>query len=128
MSIFEANRDASVFPEPNKFDITRDLAELSKHLTFGFGPHLCVGNAIARLQMRTIIEATLLSRFPNMKLLHESDAKLDWYGMTPFTLKLWPRKQCITFDADDSLTTHHDIAIIILHVGSLRIPLWSISR
>lgn len=59
-----ANRDASVFPDPHVFDITRTE---NPHLTFSVGTHFCMGAALARLVVRTAFEE-LLTRFPNFRL------------------------------------------------------------
>lgn len=47
-----ANRDATVFPEPDEVRLDR---KPNPHLSFGFGPHLCMGAAHARLLMRTVL-------------------------------------------------------------------------
>ncbi len=48
------NRDESMFENPNKFDVTRNPNE---HMTFGRGgPHMCLGNALARIELRVMFE------------------------------------------------------------------------
>ena len=48
------NRDDSVFENPNKFDVTRNPNE---HMAFGRGgPHMCLGNALARIELRVMFE------------------------------------------------------------------------
>jgi cytochrome P450 len=46
-----ANRDERVFPDPYRFDLRR---EPNRHVTFGYGPHFCVGHGAARLTMRLL--------------------------------------------------------------------------
>ena len=58
-----ANRDPTVFPDPDKFDMTRDNVE--KHLAFGHGVHRCLGNRVAQLQLKLAYER-ILDRFPNI--------------------------------------------------------------
>lgn len=50
------NRDESVFDEPYRFDVTRTPND---HLTFGKGPHFCLGGALARMEMRVMFEELL---------------------------------------------------------------------
>ncbi len=59
-----ANYDERAFPDPYKFDVTR---EPNDHLAFGQGPHLCLGAHFARLQMR-IFFTELLARMPGIEL------------------------------------------------------------
>jgi cytochrome P450 len=47
-----ANFDPSIFDRPYEFDITR---RPNNHLTFGTGPHVCLGAAVARLEIRTLL-------------------------------------------------------------------------
>jgi len=59
-----ANRDESVFPDPQRFDVGRTPNE---HLAFGIGPHFCLGANLARLEIRVMFEE-LLRRLPDMAL------------------------------------------------------------
>ncbi len=63
-----ANRDPRKFPDPDSFDTHRDNAR--QHLAFGHGPHLCIGNQLARAEMRIAFE-TLLRRTRNWRLAGE---------------------------------------------------------
>jgi len=66
-----ANRDEDAFgPTAGKFDVTRPLD--AQHLAFGFGEHLCVGAALARLEGRVFLEE-LLARFPDYELTGEPE-------------------------------------------------------
>jgi cytochrome P450 len=56
-----AGRDERAFPDPDRFDVRRHLDP--QHLSFGFGPHFCLGAALARLEGRIALEETL-KRFP----------------------------------------------------------------
>ncbi|MFG2006517.1 cytochrome P450 [Spirillospora sp. NPDC048911] len=51
-----ANRDETVFDSPDTFDITRTPND---HVSFGFGPHFCLGAHLARTQMRAIFKHLL---------------------------------------------------------------------
>jgi cytochrome P450 len=52
-----ANRDADVFHQPNQLDITRK--NVRRHLSFGTGPHRCIGAPLAELQLRIFLEELL---------------------------------------------------------------------
>ena len=57
------NRDPEVFPDPDRFDMTRD--NVDKHLAFGHGVHKCLGSRIAQMQLRLAYER-ILDRFPDI--------------------------------------------------------------
>jgi cytochrome P450 len=59
-----ANRDPSVFPEPDRFDITREGPE--PMLTFGGGMHYCLGVHLAKAELAVAL-ATLAVRMPNIR-------------------------------------------------------------
>ena len=59
-----ANRDAAVFDDADTFDITRSP---NPHMAFGFGAHFCLGNQLARLELKVMIER-LLARLPDLHL------------------------------------------------------------
>jgi len=59
-----ANHDERAFPEPELFDIHRDI---DRHVALGWGTHLCVGAALARLETRVAFEE-LLARYPNYEI------------------------------------------------------------
>ncbi|MCZ7530244.1 MAG: cytochrome P450 [Acidimicrobiia bacterium] len=59
-----ANRDEDVFEDPFTFDIRRHP---NLHVAFGFGPHFCMGSALARLELRVLFEH-LMARMPDIDL------------------------------------------------------------
>lgn len=60
-----ANRDEAVFDDPEEFSLDRGTDV--PHLSFGLGPHFCVGAALARMEARVALD-TLLDRFPDLTL------------------------------------------------------------
>jgi cytochrome P450 len=64
VSVAAANRDPTRYPDPDRFDPTRKHIA---HLTFGGGPHLCLGMHLARMEATVAIDA-LLDRLPDLRL------------------------------------------------------------
>ncbi len=58
------NRDPEMFADPETFDIERDARS---HLAFGYGPHQCLGQNLARVELE-IVFTTLLRRVPGLRL------------------------------------------------------------
>ncbi len=52
-SLASANRDEAAFSNPDQFDITR---KGNAHVTFSYGPHVCLGQHIAKMMMKTLFE------------------------------------------------------------------------
>jgi cytochrome P450 len=65
VSIAGANRDPALFPDPDRFDLSR--ANARRHLAFAHGPHVCLGIHLARLETRVAV-SRLLSTFPRLRL------------------------------------------------------------
>jgi cytochrome P450 len=73
VSIAAANRDPTVFADPDRFDLDRPNA--GRHLAFAHGPHVCVGVHLARLEARTALNI-LLDRLPGLRLDPERPAEV----------------------------------------------------
>ena len=73
-----ANRDPEVFADPHIFDITRENA--NKHLSFGTGPHVCLGARLARYQLHALLKE-LLTRLPDIRPVGEQEMlKSIWFN------------------------------------------------
>ncbi len=59
-----ANRDETIFADPDRLDITRDP---NRHLAFGIGMHYCLGAPLARMEAAIALNA-LVQRFPSLGL------------------------------------------------------------
>jgi cytochrome P450 len=85
-----ANRDATIFPEPDKFILRRP--NINQHLAFGRGAHMCAGTALARQQLRIAIEE-LLSHTSHFEV--SGDIKMSGMpevGPTSVPLRMTPAR------------------------------------
>ncbi|MET9211510.1 MULTISPECIES: cytochrome P450 [unclassified Nocardia] len=64
LDLDSANHDPAVFPDPDRFDVTRTGAA---HVTFGHGLRHCVGAPLARIELQTVFRQ-LVTRFPTLEL------------------------------------------------------------
>jgi cytochrome P450 family 142 subfamily A polypeptide 1 len=70
MLLFEsANFDETQFENPDQFDIRRDP---NGHVAFGFGTHFCLGNQLARMELRLMTDR-VLERLPDLRLADDDD-------------------------------------------------------
>jgi cytochrome P450 len=76
ISLPAANRDPSMFDEPDRLDITR--AHAAQHIGFGFGEHYCLGVSLAKLEAMTAFR-TLAKSYPDIELTVDP-TELQWTG------------------------------------------------
>jgi len=73
LSLWDANRDPTIFRNPDLFFVARPLETVSKHLTFGYGIHHCIGNVLGKVQLELILEELFLSgKYPQLRLADET--------------------------------------------------------
>jgi cytochrome P450 len=68
LSFSGAGRDPAVYADPDRFDVTREVKDL---LTFGHGPHYCLGANLARQEMGCMLEALLDILPPGSRFLRD---------------------------------------------------------
>jgi cytochrome P450 len=69
LNLGAANRDPAYWDEPDRFDIFR---KQHQHMSFAFGKHLCLGQHLARMETRVVLEV-LLDRLPDLRLDPDAD-------------------------------------------------------
>jgi cytochrome P450 len=63
-ALSSANRDERIFPDPDRLDLNR---KHSAHVAFGFGPHQCLGQQLARVELEEVF-SRLYTRIPTLRL------------------------------------------------------------
>lgn len=84
-----ANRDPVAFERPGEFDTTRTNAR--EHLSFGSGIHVCLGAALARMELHIGLQS-LFARFPELALAGEPtmNHSMALHGLTHLPVRLLP--------------------------------------
>jgi cytochrome P450 len=84
LGVGAANRDASRFADPDRFDVFR---EKKSHLAFGAGPHFCAGTWVARHMVGRLVVPKLFERLKNLRLRDRADVRIQgWVFRGPTTL------------------------------------------
>jgi cytochrome P450 len=86
VSISGANRDPTLFPAPDVFDLRRPNGRAQ--LSFARGPHVCVAQDLARMEGRVVLE-TLLDRLPGLRLDGAAAARGLVFRKPPALLATW---------------------------------------
>jgi len=89
LAFASGNRDERAFPQPDRFDPDRTP---NRHLSFGTGIHTCIGNTLARQEIRVVLEE-LLRRSRSFTVARDSDHEF-WhpYGVTALPLAIEPAR------------------------------------
>ncbi|MEV6699543.1 cytochrome P450 [Streptomyces sp. NPDC051453] len=85
-SMAAANRDENAWENPGVMDVGRSP---NPHLTFGVGPHSCLGQPLARTELQAVL-AVLLRRLPQLRLAVDADALQRHEGMLTSPLREVP--------------------------------------
>lgn len=92
-SLAAANHDPAIWPEPHRFDITREPGTAS-HMTFGSGIHYCLGASLARAELQEALPI-LARRMPDLAL----DGPIEW---KPANVGIWgPSRLPLRFTPTD---------------------------
>ena len=85
VSLASASRDEHSFADPDTFDADRD--NVRQHLTFGQGPHMCIGAGLARMESRIAIQ-TLAQHVERIDMVERPQAILRSYVLRG-PLEMW---------------------------------------
>ncbi len=81
-----ANREAAIFADPHRFDISRNPRQ---HLAFGMGIHRCIGQPLARMELAVAFN-TIVQRLPAMRPTETLEALDFHHGMAIYGLRALP--------------------------------------
>ena len=89
-----ANLDDSVFDAADEFRVDRNPSEVRRHVAFGRGPHVCIGAALARAELRIAL-STLFRRLPDLELdpngrARRNDSRLTITGFQELDIRWSP--------------------------------------
>jgi cytochrome P450 len=73
LAISSANRDPARFEDPDRFSLDRGTIN---HITFGRGPHFCLGTHLARAELRVTLDV-MLSRLPGLRLVEPDNVRVQ---------------------------------------------------
>jgi cytochrome P450 len=91
VSLASANHDDAYWPDPHRFDITREPGPVPQ-MTFGSGIHYCLGASLARAELQEALPI-LARRMPDLVL----DGHIEW---KPATVGIWgPSRLPLRFEA-----------------------------
>ncbi len=90
VALGSANHDDAKFPDGERFDIRRSNAD--EHMAFGWGRHICIGEGLARLEMKIALEE-LARRLPHVELVPDQ----KWI-FSPNTSHRGPEHVLVTWD------------------------------
>lgn len=79
LSFTGAHRDPEVFPDPDRFDISRNTSRLT---IFGHGPHYCLGANVARTELACMFEAALDFLPTDARVLED---EIEWVHLGLFS-------------------------------------------
>ena len=94
LSIAAANRDESVYPDPDRFRL--DRGDARENLAFGMGPHLCLGNHLTGMVGKVVMEE-IVDRYPLSRLRLQDG--FEWVGVDHM-LEYGPEHLPVTLASD----------------------------
>ena len=95
LGIASGNRDEQVYARAGEFWLERGWPNAPEHLTFGPGPHLCLGNQLARMEARVVIEQVIAACAPGALRLAPGYARHE----VPMFLEYGPERLDVVIES-----------------------------